>query len=44
MGYSNFAYDVFGATYKHVIYPSMDPMIFELKFPNQDIKGRVVPL
>ncbi len=44
MGYSDFAYDVYGATYKHVIYPSIDPMIFELKFPNQDIKGRVVPL
>jgi len=44
MGYSDYAYDVYGATYKHVIYPSIDPMIFELKFPNTDIKGRVVPL
>jgi len=44
LGYSEYAYDVFGATYKKVVYPSIDPMIFELKFPNQDIKGRVVPL
>ena len=27
-----------------VIYPSLDPSIFEIKYPNQDIKGRVVPL
>ena len=44
LGYSEYAYDIFGATYKKVVYPSIDPMIFELKFPNQDIKGRVVPL
>ena len=23
-----------------IIYPSLDPMIFELKNPNKDIKGR----
>ena len=44
MGYSDYAYDVYGATYKRVVYPSIDPMVFELKFPNTDIKGRVVPL
>ena len=38
------AYDVSGAEIDNVIYPSIDPMIFELKNPNQDIKGRVVPL
>ena len=43
-GYSEFAYDIPGATNKNVIYPSLDPMIFEVKFPNTDIKGRVVPL
>ncbi len=43
-GYSQYAYDIDGATINNVIYPSIDPMIFELKYPNQDIKGRVVPL
>jgi hypothetical protein len=42
--YSSYAYDIDGATINGVIYPSIDPMIFEVKFPNQDIKGRVVPL
>ena len=42
--YSSFAYDVEGATIDDVVYPSLDPMIFEVKFPNTDIKGRVVPL
>tara|TARA_Y100000592_G_scaffold58890_1_gene92236 strand:+ start:581 stop:2443 length:1863 start_codon:yes stop_codon:yes gene_type:complete len=44
LGYSDFSYDVSGAEVDNVIYPSIDPMIFELKNPNQDIKGRVVPL
>ena len=43
-GYSNYSYDVKGATTNNVIYPSLDPMIFELKYPNSDIKGKVVPL
>ena len=43
-GYSPFAYDIDGATQNKVIYPSLDPMIFELKFPNEDIKARVVNL
>ena len=30
------------ATINDVIYPSLDPMIFELKYPNNDIRGRVV--
>jgi hypothetical protein len=42
--YSNYSYDVEGATINNVVYPSLDPMIFEVKFPNTDIKGRVVPL
>ena len=42
--YSNYSYDVQGATINNVVYPSLDPMIFEVKFPNTDIKGRVVPL
>ena len=40
--YSEFAYDMRGATIDEVIYPSLDPSIFELKFPETDIKGRVV--
>jgi hypothetical protein len=44
LGYSDFAYDIPGATINDVVYPSIDPMIFELKNPNTDIKGRVVPL
>jgi len=43
LGYSAYGYDVQGATVNDVVYPSIDPMIFEIKFPNEDIKGRVVP-
>lgn len=42
--YSNYRYDVNGATINNVIYPSIDPMVFEVKYPNSDIKGRVVNL
>ena len=42
--YSIYAYDVIGATQNNVIYPSVDPMIFEVKYPDSDIKGRVVSL
>ena len=44
LGYSQYAYDIDGATQNQVIYPSLDPSIFEIRYPNQDIKGRVVPL
>jgi hypothetical protein len=44
LGYSEYAYDIEGATVNSVVYPSLDPMVFEVKFPNTDIKGRVVPL
>jgi len=43
-GYSQYAYDISAATQNKVIYPSLDPSIFEVKYPNNDIKGRVVPL
>lgn len=43
-GYSQYAYDIAGATQKGVIYPSLDPSIFELKYPNTDIKGKVVTI
>jgi len=42
LGYSEYAYDIVGATQNNVIYPSLDPMIFEVKYPNNDIKGKVV--
>ena len=44
LGYSNFSYDLASAEVEGVIYPSIDPMVFEVKNPTQDIKGRVVPL
>ena len=44
LGYSKYAYDIKGATQANVVYPSLDPSIFEVKYPNQDIQGRVVPL
>jgi hypothetical protein len=40
--YSGNVYDVKGATKNGVVYPSLDPSIFELKFPNIDIEGRVI--
>jgi len=42
--YSNYRYDIKGATINNVIYPSIDPMIFEVKYPNSDITGKVVNL
>lgn len=44
LGYSPYAYDIKAATMANVIYPSLDPSIFEVKYPNSDIQGRVVPL
>lgn len=41
-GYSGNTYDLASATRNGVIYPSLDPSIFEVKFLNQDIKGRIV--
>ena len=43
-GYSPWAYDMDGANQNGTIFPSLDPSIFELKYPNVDIKGRVVNL
>ena len=39
--YSQYSYGFTKATRDGVIYPSMDPSIFELKYPNSDINGRV---
>ena len=40
-GYSKFKYNFDAATRNGTIYPSLDPSIFELKYPNTDIIGRV---
>jgi hypothetical protein len=42
LGYSPYSYDIPGATQSNTIYPSLDPMIFEVKYPSTDIKGKVV--
>lgn len=41
-GYSGNFYDFDSATKNNIIYPSLDPSIFEVKYPNKDIRGRVV--
>ena len=35
-------YDVANATFNGVVYPSVDPAIFEIKYPDTDIRGRVM--
>ena len=42
--YSQYGYDVKGATKNNIVYPSYDPCIFEIKFPDTDIVGRVTSL
>jgi hypothetical protein len=39
--YSPNSYNVDAATKDKIVYPSLDPSIFEIKFPDSDIKGRV---
>ena len=41
-GYSGNVYDITSATKQGVIYPPLDPAIFEIKYLNRDIKGKVV--
>ena len=41
VGYSQYKYDFTQATRGGVIYPSLDPSIFEVKYLNKDIRGRV---
>ena len=41
LGYSPYKYDMDDATVKGIIYPSLDPSIFELRHPNVDIKGKI---
>ena len=41
LGYSQYSYDFETATINNVLYPSMDISIFELKYPNIDLTGRI---
>jgi hypothetical protein len=41
-GYSGNIYNLEQADRKGVVYPSLDPSIFEVKFPDSDIMGQVV--
>lgn len=43
-GYSKYAYDISAGTLNGIIYPSLDPSIFEVKYPNTDIQGRVTTI
>ena len=43
-GYSQYGYDIIGATRKGVVYPALDPMVFEVKYPNVDIQGKVTTI
>lgn len=40
--YSSVEYDIDSATQNDIIYPSLDPSIFEVKYPNNDIQGTVM--
>lgn len=40
LGYSGHAYNIDQATKDGILFPSLDPSIFEIKYPNNDILGR----
>jgi hypothetical protein len=39
--YTNNSYNITAATKDKIVYPSLDPSVFEVKYPDSDIKGRV---
>lgn len=41
-GYSGNQYDIKTASRSGIVYPSLDPSIFEIKFPDRDIKGKTI--
>jgi hypothetical protein len=41
LGYSQHAYNIQEATKDGIIFPSLDPSIFEIKYPDNDIIGKV---
>jgi hypothetical protein len=40
--YSPVEYDIESSTKNDTIYPSLDPSIFEVKYPDKDIRGTVL--
>ena len=40
--YSKYKYNLDLAEHNNTIYPSLDPSVFEIKYPNKDIQGKVV--
>ena len=42
LGYSQYSYDFDSALINNILYPSVDVSIFEVKYPDQDIVGRIV--
>ena len=42
LGYSQYSYDFDSALINNILYPSVDISIFEVKYPDQDIIGRIV--
>jgi hypothetical protein len=44
LGYSGNLYSVKEAIRNNILYPSMDPCVFEVKYPKNDIKGRIIDL
>jgi hypothetical protein len=40
--YSPYSYDVAGAFRSDILYPSLDPAVFEIRYPELDIQGRVI--
>jgi hypothetical protein len=40
--YSPNKYNIDEATKGKIVYPSLDPCVFEIKYPNKDIKGRAL--
>jgi len=41
-GYSGNVYDIKTGIIEGILYPALDPSIFEIKYPNTDIQGKVV--
>ena len=41
-GYSPNSYNIDQATLGKIIFPSLDPCVFEVKYPTKDIKGRAL--
>lgn len=40
--YSSNSYNISAAIKNKIVYPSLDPCVFEVKYPNSDIKGRAL--